>query len=259
VAGILEPANWGEPPDFETLDKVHLQAMKAEQESIIAGGGTQADVDKVWEDKYGTKVLEGPDHVKFCNATTGTYEGTMGNGQKVKLTCGSPSTPHREMTIDPSDLGRNPYVKDAHGVDDANYKRYLADEKSCVETAQKLKEQRDLEKEERGKAEARWRSTPWPLPSTNNATCLSDIPNTPAVASTDPSTSGQTASDAIQSWNGHPRDVWAETVGQGRGMPVSNKNAGRRASVVLAAEKTLHLLMERFPNLGEWACWTVKR
>jgi hypothetical protein len=252
------PANWGEPPDFEALDKAHLQAMKAEQESIIAGGGTQADVDKVWEDKYGTKVLEGPDHVQFCNTITGTHEGTMGNGQKVELTCGLPSTPHRQMTIDPSDLGRNVYVKDAHGVDDANWKRYLADEQSCVETAQKLNEQRALEAEEKGKAEARWRSTPWPLPSTNNATCLSDIPSPPAVASTDPSTSGQTASAAVQSWNGYSRDVWAETVGRGRGMSVSNKNAGRLANVMVASEDIERRLREEL-NLGEWVCVTLKR
>lgn len=233
-AEMSNPGNWVDPPSFKALDKVHLQAMKGEQETILGGGGSQADVDKAWDEKYGTKVVIAKNGVGFCNMKNGeTQEGTTGDGMKVTMTYGQAPFPPRTLTVDASKLGSNPFVKDTEGVDDANASEYEAVESTLVQNANNFLKYQAAEYEKLVKARELYMTTPRPLPSKNNATCLSDMPTI------DPSSK--------KSWNGYPMPVWFEGP-----TDVNKDNASTILARILTHEKVNHLLGETFPSLSRF-------
>lgn len=227
-------------PDFAALDqdqKERLQEMWDEEKAILARGGTQAEVEGAWAKKYGKQVEQGQDYVAFHGVTTGTHRAEMGNGAKITWTCGRPSTPPGQLTVDMSRLGSNPFYTTDENIkkqDAENARLYMSEKPRLTEVKNTLEKARKAEQEARSKAKAKWLATPRPLPSKTQATCLSDMPDFDTAANL--------------SWNGYDKAAWVKGATE-----VTKENASTIFSRILTESKIAHLLREKYPSLGKSA------
>jgi len=256
-------AQHGEPLPFEMVDKLQLQNMRDREEAMLREGKTQAEVYSVWDEEFGASVQEGSDYVGFSNMANGIERtGRTGTGIEVTMTCGYPTRPDEQLTLDATRLGANPFScpdPETMARATAKAKEYLANLPGYTANETKVRAElaakQAAEQEEQSRAEARWRSTPWPLKSKNKATCLSDIPDPPPTNATDSSTNDPPVTDktALTSWNGYPEEVWVSKLGTGRGGEPTEGNARRITEAFSMAERVRWQLKKTFPDLGEYS------
>jgi len=223
------------PPEFEQLNEKELERakeMKVKADKTTEGGGTEADVQKAWNEAFGPHVDTGPRHV-FFNNVEGTMTGTMGDGTVVTMTCGTPSPPAGEMTFDTS--AANPFIlNDPDGTikkewDDivaasAIVRKELAAEEAAAEVAMR-------------KAIAKKQARLKPLPPKDGVT---DLLSASTKAASDTSTP-----KTLVSWNQYHPLEW-----QTSGSPLTEDNADQALDRLLTQAKIDHLLRKKFPALG---------